>query len=251
MNYDMMRNAFADEEYEDNYDYYCWEDDVYEEIDTEWPNRGRFGNLPSLSFLKANYHPPMTKPEPLHGWMYENHSKFQEECKAIETEKEKLQVKADKVLKELKEAEEVPKTYGAAKWGATSARDALVKRLTKDLDDALDLVQTQKQKMNELVKKNETLTNLLSIQKSIEDHYTKHIEERNKFWEDVYGKQKPLTDLKQVEWEYEGDLVEETDKYVWYHFGPQANMNSCLRALAIAGYEVRWTDERDFEVSKK
>ncbi len=253
--YNMMRNAFDNEDYEDNYYDYCseeYDEDIYDvDEDAEWPNRGRFGNLPALSFLKANYHPPITKPQPLESWMYEQNNKCDMEVKALEQEKQSLESKAAKVEAELKEAEQVPKTYSAAKWGATSARDALVKRLVKDLESAYDLVNTQKQKINELTKKNETVKNLIKIQEAIENHYKSYIEERNKGWEEMYGKQKPLTDLKQLEWEYEADLIEETASYVWYHFPNDVNMEKCLRALAVAEYKVIRIDDRDFEVTKK
>jgi hypothetical protein len=254
MTYAMDEDAFYDV-YEDNYSEYCpegWDaEDEYEEEDAEWPNRGRSGNLPSLSFLIGNNLPPMTKPEVLQSWMMDDYNKYQSELKGLETERNTLQAKTEKVQKELQDAEAVPKTYSAAKWGATSARDALVKRLSKDLDDAYDLVNTQKQKINDLVKKNETLTNVLSIHKGIEKLYDTHIQNRNAYWEEIYGKQKPLTDLKQMEWEYEADVVEETDKYIWYHFAPDVNMEKCLRALAVADYTVIRTDERDIEVQKK
>ncbi len=247
-------DAFYDV-YEDNYREYCpegWDaDEEYVEFDAEWPNRGRYGTLPPLSFLTANYYPPMTKPEPLDSYVYERQEKYNTELKALETEKATLIEKAEKIEKELKEAQDVPKTYSAARWGAISARDALVKRLTTDCEDAYGKVNDCKQKINALNKGNETVSALLQTHKGVEDVYTQHIENRNKFWEEMYGKQKPLTDLKQVEWEYEADVVEETDKYVWYRFGPDAKMESCLRALAVADYNVVRVDEREFEVTKK
>jgi chromosome segregation ATPase len=193
----------------------------------------------------------MTKPESLDSYVYERQEKYKTDIKALEAEKAILQEKADKIEKQLKDAEEVPKTYSAARWGAISSRDALVKRLTTDFENAYDDINKQKQKINACNKGNETVDGLINAHEKVEEVYKQHIKNRNDFWEELYGKQKPLTDLKQVEWEYEGDMVEETDTYVWYRFGPRASMESCLRALAVANYNVVRVGDREFEVTKK
>jgi hypothetical protein len=241
-------DAFNNNVYEDNYNDYCpegWDEEYQEEIYDEWPNRGRFGNLPSLSFLKANYVPPVTEPEAIDPYFTERHAKYEESLAKLNVEKEELIIKVNKVIDELKKAEDVPKTYSAAKWGAVSARDALVKRLTKDFDEAEDKVRDKTREINALVDANKNLCEYISINNSnirFNEEYKKF---REQAFEQEYGKVEPITEAAYIHLFYECQKVDMVDGSDVYRFENQVVLQRCMRALflgKVSFSRIGWTD---------
>jgi hypothetical protein len=245
---DTDTDAFNNNVYEDNYNDYCpegWDDIYQEEIYDEWPNRGRYGNLPSLAFLKANYHPTVTETEPIDPYFTNKHAKYEESLAALKAEKEVLVVKSNKVFDELKAAEEVPKTYSAAKWGAVSSRDALVKRLTKDFEDADELVRTKTREMNTLVDSNKNLCQYIDSHNSNVRFYEDYCKNKDKEFEEMYGKVEPITDAAFIHLFYNCKKVDMNDGSDVYRFENQVVLQRCVRALTLGKVpftRIGWMD---------
>lgn len=237
-------DAFNNNVYEDNYNDYCPEE-YQEEIYDEWPNRGRFGNLPSLSFLKANYVPPVTESEAIDPYFTERHAKYEESLTKLEVEKEELITKVNKVIDELKKAEDVPKTYSAAKWGAVSARDALVKRLTKDFEEADGKVRDKTREINALVDANKNLCDFIAIYNSNVRFDKEYKKFKDQSFEQEYGKVELITDAAYIHLFYECQKVDVNDGSDVYRFENQVTLQRCMRALLLGKVpfsRIGWTD---------
>ncbi len=235
---------------EDNYNDYCpegWDDEYYEEVYDEWPNRGRYGNLPSLSFLKANYVPPVTEPEAIDPYFTDRFEKYEQSLASLQAEKEVLVTKYNKVLDELKAAEDVPKTYSAAKWGATSARDALVKRLTKDLDEADSKVRDKNREIITLTDANKNLVEYINLHNSNVRFYKEYLEHKEAEFEEMFGKVEPITDKAYIHLFYDCEKVEMNDGSDVYRFNNQVALQRCMRSLVLGKVRFEclgWTDIR-------
>ncbi len=238
MENDIMNTAFYNEDYEDNFDEYCPDEEEYEDIFDEWPNRGRFGNLPSLSFLKNNYFPTMTEPESIDPYFVEQHKIYNETIIKFQEEKDGLIIKYNKVLEELKKAEDVPKTYSAAKWGAISARDALVKRLTNELLEADGKVQEKMREINNLTASKKTLCDYIEQHQSMAKFHKKYVEERDVYFEEMYGKVEPLTDIAYTHLFFDCEKVDTNDGSEQFYFANQVILEKCMRACKLGGLAI-------------
>jgi hypothetical protein len=243
MDYGVMNTAFYNEDYEDNYDEYCpegWNDDEeYVDIYEEWPDRGRFGTLPSISFLVNNNFGPMTEPERIDPYFIEQHKLYKESIAKMYAEKKELVAKCEKVQEELKKAEDVPKTYSAAKWGAISSRDALVKRLTNDYHEADRKVQEKNCEINYLTASKKTLCDYIVHHEETERLYKEYIEEKEKSFEELYGKVEPLTDPAFTHLFFDAEKVVTEDGSERFYFPNQIVLEKCMRACKLGGLKVQ------------
>jgi hypothetical protein len=218
---------------EDNFLDYCPEEEEYEEIYDEWPNRGRFGNLPALSFLTTNNFPPVTKFDDVDPYFVDQYEKYKTTLASLQKERDELQAKSVKVMEELQKAEDVPKTYTAAKWGAISARDALVKRLTKDMQEANERLNAKSQEIHSLMESKKTLCDFMEQHESNLKWYNKVLEEQDADFEALYGRVEPLTDAAFIHLFFTCEKVETNNGSDVYRFENEVVLQRCMRALHL------------------
>lgn len=231
----------SDNEYDDEYDTYDYDyennyDYDYEEDDEEWPNRNRFLRYPNLEFLKKSYVPPLEAPSPIPNEYIVEYKEHQEVIAKAESIKKIALEKSEKILEELKKAEEVPKTYTAAKWGAKSSRDALVQRLTNDYSAADEEYRMECKKVDELKEKKKSLGDWIDVNNSIIAFYTKAIAEQNKRNEEIYGKIEQITSHEYISLFYNVNVVKEDDDTTIYTFKDGSGaLDRCVLSLSKGG----------------
>ena len=160
-----------------------------------WPDRGRFNNFPALSALIKNHcPPPMTAPVPLseedcHIW-----TKHCAQIKILEEEKATLFKKLGEVELKLEEAQKTQQNYSAARWGATSAKDALIKRLKTEVEAAYDVYSAKGREIDALKNTRKWLGELVESKEKMQAFYEKCMQEKENSWKDLYGEVQPIKD---------------------------------------------------------
>ena len=153
-----------------------------------WPDRGRFNNFPSLSALIKNHcPPPVTAPEPLSEEDRKLWALFCAQVKVLEDEKAVLFKKLGEIELKLEAADKTAQNYSAARWGATSAKDALIKRLKSEVDAAYDVYCAKDKEIDALKNTRKCLGEYIESKQKMQAFYEKCLEQKEEQRKQMYG----------------------------------------------------------------
>ncbi len=249
---EMQVNAL-NESWEISSDDEDYDDDVWTAREAEWPNRGRFNTLPSLSALIRNHCPaPITTPAPLSN---EHRDMWNVHCaKVDEMEKEKavLRKKLGDIELQLMNAEKAPQNYSAAKWGAQSARDSLIKRLTAEVNAAYEIYNGKGREIDAFKATRKHLGEYIELKESMDVFHAKCKEEIYESCKIIYGYIDPIKDhimipllvngascIRSGEIRCQGSestLPSEED-FSTYQFPNEHILGLTMKRLELGGYE--------------
>jgi hypothetical protein len=207
---------------------------------TEWPNRGRFNKLPDVgALIKFHCPPPCAKPEPVNPELRQEWDAHCEKVKVLEKEKGVLIDKLHSIQTELEKAEKAPQNYSAARWGALSARDSLMKRLTNDANAAYDLVSEKIKEIDTLKNTRKHLGEFLASKESMLAFYERYSQEKKEGLIQLYGAHRvqPISDHIMIPLLVEGsELVAQENNIYTYSFPTEYILDMTRFRLELGGY---------------
>lgn len=238
---EMQMNALNESWEVSSYDSFDEEhdDDFWTARESEWPNRGRFNTLPSLSALIRNHcPPPITTPAPLSN---EHRDMWNVHCaKVDEMEKEKavLRKKLGDIELQLMNAEKAPQNYSAAKWGAQSARDSLIKRLTAEVNAAYEIYNGKGREIDAFKATRKHLGEYIELKESMATFHTKCKEEMHESCKIVYGYIDPIKDHVMIPLLVNGvTCIRLGEDLSTYQFPNEHILGLTMKRLELGGYE--------------
>ncbi len=222
------------------------EDDYATEV-PEWPQHQRA--LPPIrAMLKFSF----PAPKPVGVLKPEYAQKYKEGEEALE---KAVQFTAAATAK-VNAAEAALKTYTEEKvavWGAASKRaerEAVVKRLQRELQDVVDAKKAAEAQMEKVIKANSTINSIVRLHGDQKETYKRHQEALFAYWDLTYGKHTPVCRAVDIWGRYE---VRGEEKLPWgltrFTLAPGQDVDRLGRECQMGGHE--WVEVDGQEICLK
>lgn len=221
-------------------------------LESEWPNKARYNVLPNIQSLAKNSFPPITQPEPVPEDFLQDWKKHCEKVSELEEQKKELAKKVVQAEDKLAEAEKTPQNYSAARWGAKSARDNLVKRLQEELQDAHQLLLNKIQEIDSFKATKKHLGEYIDMKKKTQEMYDVWVKEKHEGWKAIYGNLQPIQDSVMIPLFFHGaNQIRSGEDLNTFTFPDDHTTEMCMKQLELGGYtKIRrenWTTITVFE----